>query len=419
MSNSNESKLETADEKAADEKRQAAAENFKPADDGLNGPESTDGKDETVQTETEQAETEQIAAEDANAGSIELADASQAENDNPSDSNADPSNAEASVVQDAESGEGSTSQDTAGEESTRPRGKIALRKRPPYLMIASLTALTVLAANGAWRLLAPAPEVVAPVVEPKELLSEMVLAVKNGETDTIELSQALVTDEEVESIRDLENLRILILDAGMITDAGMQVVGTLPNLIHLRIRQSLITDAGIQPILGLKKLRILNLPQANLSLDGMRSLNQLDSLRQLRIGGDGTTDLSRAVSEMTQLRALHLIDIPVSDEGIRSIAKLPRLESLYLDNARVTEVGWQWLFDNHPEIHVHLNQRHHDRDPNWHLHDPEREMDDMESQATIDDDPAEILKRHQEAKAAAEAEAETKAAADAQSGTGK
>ena len=279
--------------------------------------------------------------------------------------------------------------------------------RPPYLVIAALTALTVLAANGVWKLLVPAPEVVEWQAEPQELLSEQVLAVKSGESDTIELSKALVIDEELESLRGLENLRILILDAGIITDAGMPAIATLPNLIHLRIRQSLITDAGIRAILGLRNLRVLNLPQANLSLAGIESLKQLERLRQLRLGGDGTTDLSRAVAKLTQLRALHLIDIAVSDEGLRAIAEIPHLESLYLDNARVTEVGWQWLFDNHPEIHVHLNQRHHDRDPNYHIHDAELEVDDMESQGLVDEEAAKLLKQHAAAKAKSEAKIES------------
>ena len=29
---------------------------------------------------------------------------------------------------------------------------------------------------------------------------------------------------------------------------------------------------------------------------------------------------------------------------------------------------WEWLFHTHPEIHVHVNQRHHDRDPEAHRH---------------------------------------------------
>lgn len=286
-----------------------------------------------------------------------------------------------------------TSDDQESDASASPDGlpttdktatKSKTHDRPPYLIIAALTALTVFAANGAWKLLGTQPLPITEEVEPVELLAEQVERVRAGESDTIELDSVIVTDEELESVKGLASLRILILDAGIITDDGLKVISTLNNLVHLRIRQSLITDAGIKNLVGLENLRVLNLPQANLTPDGMRSLSQLKRLRQLRIGGDGTTDLSRAVAQLTNVRALHLIDIPVSDEGLRAIAKMPRLESLYLDNARVTEVGWQWLFETHPELHIHINQRHHDIDPNWHVHDSESEVDDMENQGLID-----------------------------------
>jgi hypothetical protein len=71
------------------------------------------------------------------------------------------------------------------------------------------------------------------------------------------------------------------------------------------------------------------------------------------------------------LRAVHLIEIPITDEGLQQIADLPHLESLYLDGAAVTATGWNWLFTNHPDLHIHLDQQHHDIDPNWHPHGEE------------------------------------------------
>lgn len=289
----------------------------------------------------------------------------------------------------------------------KPRAKknASRKDRMPYLIIACLTVLTVFAANGAWTLFVGNSDTESETQpEPTELIAEQIELVKAGKSDTIEISKAIITDEELAMVRDLEDLKILILDAGIISDAGMEPLSTLVNLVHLRIRNSLITDIGIKHLLGLENLRILNLPQANLTPDGMLSLAQLKGLRQLRIGGDGTTDLSRSVAQLHNLRALHLIDIPVSDEGLRGIAKLPRLESLYLDNARITEVGWQWLFNTHPEIHVHINQRHHDTDPNWHLHNLEQDADDMESQGAVTEESEKVLKAWENQKKEAEKE---------------
>ena len=352
-------------------------------------------------TTTGQAATQESEPAVSNQASSEHQPASD-DPQHPGESPTDDPTASAQAV-----AEGGVSDDEPKQSGRGKKKKQSGKERMPYLIIASLTALTVFAANGAWKLFTDRSEPEATTTaEPKELIAEQIELVKTGKSDRIEISKAIITDEELASVRDLENLKILILDAGIISDVGMEPISTLGNLVHLRIRNSLITDVGIEHILGLESLRILNLPQANLTPAGMLSLQQLKGLRQLRIGGDGTTDLSRSVAELHNLRALHLIDIPVSDEGLRAIAKLPRLESLYLDNARVTEVGWQWLFNTHPEIHVHVNQRHHDTDPNWHLHNFEQDVDDRESQGVVTPESEEVLKAWEEQKKEAEKDEE-------------
>jgi len=32
----------------------------------------------------------------------------------------------------------------------------------------------------------------------------------------------------------------------------------------------------------------------------------------------------------------------------------------------VTDEGWDWLFQNKSHLHVHIDQKHHDRDPQKH-----------------------------------------------------
>ena len=51
------------------------------------------------------------------------------------------------------------------------------------------------------------------------------------------------------------------------------------------------------------------------------------------------------IAELSSLRSLHLIGIPITDEGLKILARMPRLQSLYLDDSMVTEDGWEWLFE--------------------------------------------------------------------------
>jgi hypothetical protein len=42
---------------------------------------------------------------------------------------------------------------------------------------------------------------------------------------------------------------------------------------------------------------------------------------------------------------------------------MPGLWSLYLDGAGVSEGAWGGYFEQRPDVHVHVDQVHHDRDP--------------------------------------------------------
>lgn len=171
------------------------------------------------------------------------------------------------------------------------------------------------------------------------------------------------------TLAEMDWLETLILDQGVVTDESMKAIAALPNLGHLRLRLSPISDAGLKRLTGCENLWLLNLPHANCTAEGVASLASLPRLRQLRLGCPNLgNDVTRAIASITTLRSVHLIGVPVTDEGLRTLATMPHLESLYLDDSAVTAAGWEWLFREQPHLHVHVNQRHLDRDPKAHTH---------------------------------------------------
>jgi hypothetical protein len=74
------------------------------------------------------------------------------------------------------------------------------------------------------------------------------------------------------------------------------------------------------------------------------------------------------VKEMHSLRFLHLIDVPITDDGLAQLEGMTHLESLYVDGAELSDQSLQHLFEALPNLHVHLDQQHHDRDPHKHAH---------------------------------------------------
>jgi hypothetical protein len=72
--------------------------------------------------------------------------------------------------------------------------------------------------------------------------------------------------------------------------------------------------------------------------------------------------------ELPSLQQLHLIDVPITDEGLRELAQMNQLQSLYVDGGNISDAAWDELFKARRNLHVHVNQQHHDRDPHGHPH---------------------------------------------------
>jgi Leucine-rich repeat (LRR) protein len=209
---------------------------------------------------------------------------------------------------------------------------------------------------------------------PTELsLAEQSKQVRSGIRESILVEARPLSDSDLEAVRGLQGLHTLLLDhpGNRFSAAGLSKLNGLDNLIHLRIRGHGVDDEAVSHITKLKSLRILNVPQAEITDAGLANLAELPNLEQLRLGSSKVTQAGiEAIAALPRLKRLHLIDIPVGDAGLKALAGMKQLESLYLDGAEVTDAGVDELFRLRPELHVHFEQQHHDRDPSSHAHDP-------------------------------------------------
>jgi hypothetical protein len=217
----------------------------------------------------------------------------------------------------------------------------------------------------------PSPTTI-PASTPKEpSLEQQIAAVRAGSTDIILVEELPLGDTDLDVLADIPGLRVLQLDHAdnKLTDAGMTVIAKLTELEHLRIRGSSIGDEGLKILSTMPNLRFLNLPQGKFTDAGLAQLKQLPRLDSIRIGGPKVTDAGIAVfKDFPALKSVHLIDIPITDSGLTDLLSIPKLDSLYLDGAKISDVAVDDLFAKHPNLHVHFNQAHHDRDPHKHDH---------------------------------------------------
>ncbi len=201
-------------------------------------------------------------------------------------------------------------------------------------------------------------------------VGDQIAAVRTGGADSV-VATVPLTDAEWESLRGLTGLRELVLEQGRADDGRAEILVTLTGLERLVLRESPLGDAGFRRLAECPTLRDVNVPQAACTAAGVRALAPLADLRSLRLGGPqlAGAEVCEAVTSLHKLRSLHLIDVPIGDDGLAVLQRLPGLWNLYLDGAGVSDEAWERYFQACPRVHVHVDQAHHDRDPRGHLHE--------------------------------------------------
>lgn len=203
--------------------------------------------------------------------------------------------------------------------------------------------------------------------EPERPWHEQLASVRAGTSDEIRLEHTPVSSAELAELTGLTGLHTLILDAGVVRDEDAPTIAALSGLEHLRLRESPLSDRGLAQLAQgqLDSLIILNLPQATPTAAGLEQLAKLPHVRQLRIGGRQIDDEAVAVlAKWPELTSLHLIGPGITEKSLQTIAGMPELISFYLDDCELSDSAWEEFFRARPGLHVHIDQAHHDRDPN-------------------------------------------------------
>jgi hypothetical protein len=217
------------------------------------------------------------------------------------------------------------------------------------------------------------PEANAPAlpVAAEASFDAQIAAVREGRENTILVEQTPLTDDDLARLDGLDNLTTLCIDHpdSRVTPAGIAHLARLSKLEHLRIRGPGIGDEALESVRQLTRLKILNLPRGEFTDAGFARLQELPKLDLLRFGSPNVTDVGiESLLTFPSLQRLHLIDVPITDAGLAELAEIEALQSLYIDGGNISDGAWDELFRRRPKLHVHINQQHHDRDPNKHAH---------------------------------------------------
>jgi len=194
-------------------------------------------------------------------------------------------------------------------------------------------------------------------------LSEQARRVRQGRGHEIRIESPL-GGEELTRLGRLPLLKKLEIEDSRLTDRAAASFQQFPNLEHLVIRGQPLGDPLASELARLKSLRVLNLPDTEFTDAALAELARLPRLELLRISSPKLTDRAMGhIARMPSLRFLHLIDVPITDRGLTPLRDMKQLESFYLDGGRASDDALGELVLARPDLHVHIDQGHHDRDP--------------------------------------------------------
>ena len=123
-----------------------------------------------------------------------------------------------------------------------------------------------------------------------------------------------------------------------VTDDDLVVLGALRSVESLNLGPK-VSDEGLRHVSALRRLRHLSLGSSVVSDEGMKHLRHMSRLEDLHcnalVGDEGL----QALSGLANLRDLDLGGSKVTDDGLEHVATFPKLTRLYLAGTAITGEG--------------------------------------------------------------------------------
>ncbi len=148
----------------------------------------------------------------------------------------------------------------------------------------------------------------------------------------------------------LKQLRGAAVVAGRVSDAGMADLAAWRTLERLCFNEyTQITDAGLAHFENhpnLELLFVISEGKGKLPITdaGLASIGKLPKLKTLILGESSITDTGlRHLEPLCELEVLVLQKVGITDDGLTHLARLPRLKKLSIRDTKITDAGIAYL----------------------------------------------------------------------------
>lgn len=154
-----------------------------------------------------------------------------------------------------------------------------------------------------------------------------------------------ITDAGLAHLRALSKLEELHLSSKHVTDAGLAYIGECNNLKKLYLLDMNISDNGLKHLVPLTMMEVLAVGGSAVTDDGMANISKFRGLKRLSLSGTQISDRGLAtIRHLTALEQLSLHSCKnITNEGLRHLRDMVRLETLDLARTGVTSEGMQEL----------------------------------------------------------------------------
>lgn len=194
---------------------------------------------------------------------------------------------------------------------------------------------------------------------------------KEGYVIEVNLRGTLIDDaKDLQGITGLTRLRSLLFNQTPITAAELELIGKVASLENLDVRNCSLDNKSITYLTGLSKLKALRLSgNEDIDDEAMPNINKLTNLKALMldflwVSNDGLTELKdlkkleeiylaktliddaalQTLTTFPKLKKIRLAQNQISNEGLAALAKMPQLVELDLsENSLLSDSGMEHL----------------------------------------------------------------------------
>lgn len=161
-----------------------------------------------------------------------------------------------------------------------------------------------------------------------------------------------ISDDDLSGLADCTECKILDLTNNNISGPGLKYLKKLQNLTTLVLSQNDIQNRDLKFLVALTNLKQLDLSfNRHISGETFSDFGEKNKLDDLRLEGTEMTDDGlKALSSFGSIVSLNLVDMPISENGVKNICLVKNLADLDLSKTNLTKAGLEYICKHRPTL---------------------------------------------------------------------